>query len=229
MKQNDIEKLLKESLADFKLDQVEKQVFRHLSEELREDQLSFIRNKAFEFSRPHIENGGVDAVRVLNWLSRIVKTIQPLKKSHVIASEAYFSPGDSCRNKIISLLKDAEKTIDICVFTISDNKITQAILDAHKRGIDVTIISDNDKANDKGSDIHYLQNKGLNIIVDKSSYHMHHKFSIFDKKILLSGSFNWTRSATDVNEENILVTGEPGLVSQFSNQFESLKNKLNKL
>lgn len=226
MNQSDIEKLLRDSLTDFKLDQDEKQLFRSLSEELREDQLNFIRNNAFELSRPHIENGGTDAVRVLNWLSRVVKVIQPLKKTSIIASQAYFSPGDSCRNKIISLIKEAKKTIDICVFTISDNKITQVILDAHKRGIDITIISDNDKANDKGSDIHHLQNKGVNIIVDNSSYHMHHKFAIFDSKILLSGSFNWTRSATDVNEENILVSGEPGLVSQFSNQFDSLIEKL---
>jgi len=229
MNQNDIEKLLEDSLVDFKLDQDEKQVFRCLSEELREDQVSFIRNKAFELCRPHIENGGADAVRVLNWLSRVVKAIQPLNKSSIIASEAYFSPGDSCRNKIISLIKKAKKSIDICVFTISDNKITQVILDAHKCGIDITIISDNDKANDKGSDIHHLLNKGVNIIVDKSPYHMHHKFAIFDNKILLNGSFNWTRSATDVNEENILVSGEPGLVSQFSSQFENLKNKLNQL
>jgi mitochondrial cardiolipin hydrolase len=53
---------------------------------------------------------------------------------------------------------------------------------------------------------------------------MHHKFAIFDQKILVNGSFNWTHSATQVNEENILVTSDAGLVTEFSQQFEKLKN-----
>jgi len=222
----DLEKIIKNSLEDYKLDSDEKYLFKEFSETLEEDQLRFIRNKAFDLSRPYIESGGVNAVKVLNWLDRVVKAIQPLNRNVSQQSEAYFSPGQGCRNRIMKLLDKAEKTIDICVFTISDNKITKCILDSHERGINVTIISDNDKANDKGSDIDYLSEKGINVILDKSPYHMHHKFAIFDNKILLNGSFNWTRSASDVNEENILVTNEPGLVGLYSSQFQGLKKAL---
>jgi len=222
----DLEKIIKNSLEDYKLDSDEKYLFKELSETLGEDQLRFIRNKAFDLSRPYIESGGVNAVKVLNWLDRVVKAIQPLNRNVSQQSEAYFSPGQDCRNRIMKLLDKAEKTIDICVFTISDNKITKCILDSHERGTNVTIISDNDKANDKGSDIDYLSEKGINVILDKSPYHMHHKFAIFDNKILLNGSFNWTRSASDVNEENILVTNEPGLVDLYRNQFQVLKKAL---
>jgi len=221
-----LEKIVIESLLDFKLDQEERTVFRGLSETLRDDQLGFIRNKSFEISRKNIEKGGEDAVRTLKWLDRIVKTVQPLKRNTVVASEAYFSPGDSCRNKIISLIENARKTIDICVFTISDNKITKSILEAFNRGVEITIISDNDKSNDRGSDIDYLSEKGLCIILDKSSYHMHHKFAVFDNNILLNGSFNWTRSATNHNEENIMIIRETSLVKHFNEKFTSLKKSL---
>ena len=223
---DELEKILIDSLQDFKLDQNEKYIFKELAESLAEDQLSFIRNKAFDLSRPYVEAGGADAVKVLNWLDRIVKSIQPLKKNNLIKPEAYFSPGSRCRNKIINLMNSAKRTIDICVFTISDNKITQSILEAHKRGVLVTIVSDNDKANDKGSDIDYLSDKGVNVILDKTSYHMHHKFAVFDNNILLNGSFNWTRSASEVNEENITVSAEPALLSMFSERFASLKSEL---
>jgi len=221
-----LEKLLEKTLEDFKLDQDERNMFRELSEELRDDQLRFIRNKSFEISKSYIEKGGENAIRTLNWLNRIVKTIQPLKKNTVFSSEACFSPGNDCRNKIISLINDAIKKIDICVFTISDNKITKSILLAHQRGVEVSIISDNDKANDKGSDINYLFEKGVAVVLDDSPYHMHHKFAIFDNKILLNGSFNWTRSATDYNEENIMISKEFGLVQQYNKKFISLKNSL---
>ena len=221
-----LEKILNESLEDFKLDKDERDVFKALSKTLESDQLSFIRNKAFELCRPYVESGGVEGVRALNWLDRVIKAIQPVKQNGVTKSSAYFSPGDSCRHKIISLINDAKKSVDICLFTISDNRITDAILAAHKREIDVTIISDNDKANDRGSDIAHLSEKGVPVILDRSPHHMHNKFAIFDNKILLNGSFNWTRSASTVNQENILVTFERDLVSVFSQKFESLKDKL---
>lgn len=222
MNLSNLEKTLMDSLEDFRLDQQEKIIFRDLSEELRDDQLRFIRNKAFDLAQPHVEKGGTDAIRVLNWLNNIVKTVQSPEKKNIADSLAYFSPGSDCRNKIIALMNAARKSVKICVFTISDNKITQSILAAHQRGVEVAIISDNDKSNDKGSDVNYLFEKGVNVILDNSPYHMHHKFAIFDNRVLLNGSFNWTRSATDVNEENILVTEESKLVSQFSRQFDYL-------
>jgi cardiolipin hydrolase len=219
----ELESIIKNSLQDFKLDQDEKAVFQSLAESITDDQLRFIRNKAFELSRPSIKSGGEEAIKVLSWLERVVKSIQPRNQHALIQPEAFFSPGSSCRDKIINLVNSAKKSIDICVFTISDNKITQPILDAHHRGIQVTIISDNDKSNDRGSDIHHLLDEGVNVLLDQSKYHMHHKFAIFDNRILLNGSFNWTRSATEVNEENILISAEPVLVSKFARQFEKLK------
>ncbi|VAW67570.1 hypothetical protein MNBD_GAMMA09-2281 [hydrothermal vent metagenome] len=219
----DLEKILTESLQDFKLDQSEKIKFKELSETLTDDQVGFIKNRAFDLSRPFVEQGGELAVRVHNWLERVIKAIQPVQSGVQIKSSAYFSPGKDCRNNIIRLIKGAKKTVSICVFTISDNKITQAIMDAHNRGIDVSIISDNDKANDRGSDIYQLMDKGLNVILDDSPYHMHHKFMLVDSRVLLSGSFNWTRSASDVNQENILISYDDDLVSLFNQNFEKLK------
>lgn len=218
----ELEALLKHSLQDNKLDSEEKQDLKALSESLAEDQVNFIRNKAFELSRPAIQMGGAEAIKVLIWLERVVKSIQPKNKKPVIKSEAQFSPGKSCRNKIISLVQGAKQSIDICVFTISDNKITQAILEAHRRGVKITVISDNDKSNDRGSDINYLSNKGVKVILDDSPYHMHHKFALFDNRLLLNGSFNWTLSATQKNEENIVVSSDPELISSFSRQFKKL-------
>jgi len=225
MHTKELEEILLKSLQDYKLDKTEKYIFNNFSETLEDDQLSFIRNKAFELGRPYIQQGGEKAIKVLNWIDKLVKSIQPKKRNNVISSEACFSPGNSCRSKIINLINSATKSIDICVFTISDNNITKAILVAHHRGVAVTIISDNDKVNDKGSDINYLSEKGVEVILDVSPYHMHHKFSIFDSRILINGSFNWTRSASDVNEENIIITGEPELLDVFSKQFMTMKKK----
>ncbi|NBU92949.1 MAG: hypothetical protein EBS17_08945, partial [Flavobacteriia bacterium] len=67
-----------------------------------------------------------------------------------------FSPGPDCRKLILSEISKSEETLDICVFTISDNQIKDAIIAAHHKGIQVRIISDNFKMYDEGSDISEL-------------------------------------------------------------------------
>ena len=108
------------------------------------------------------------------------------------------------------------------MFTITDNRIAEAIEKAHRRRVQVRVISDDDKAMDAGSDIDRLDRAGIPVRVDRTEHHMHHKFAIFDKVRLLTGSYNWTRSAALHNEENFLITSDPELLKPFSRMFEKL-------
>jgi phosphatidylserine/phosphatidylglycerophosphate/cardiolipin synthase-like enzyme len=58
-----------------------------------------------------------------------------------------FSPGQPCRLQIQECLRAARTDVDICVFTITDDRIITAIQDAHDRGVRVRIISDNNHEN----------------------------------------------------------------------------------
>lgn len=142
------------------------------------------------------------------------------------ATMAYFSPGDTCLNAIVLQLKAATKTVDICVFTISDDRISREIMACHKRNVKVRLISDNEKMNDEGSDIANLSKEGIPLKIDTSSGHMHHKFAIIDGKILINGSYNWTRSAAQYNYENIIISQEKALISQFQKEFSAIWEKL---
>ncbi len=137
----------------------------------------------------------------------------------------YFSPGSDPLNAIINTLSKAEKSVLICVFTISDNRITQVIKNLHLKGIEVKIITDNDKRFDKGSDIRYLASLGIPVKIDLTSAHMHHKFAIIDEKILITGSYNWTVSAEKENYENIIITDNRQLVKSFLKEFKKLWSK----
>jgi phosphatidylserine/phosphatidylglycerophosphate/cardiolipin synthase-like enzyme len=89
------------------------------------------------------------------------------------------------------------------------------------------VITDDEKSHDLGSDIDKLQMVGIPCKMDSgNAAHMHHKFALFDGLRLMTGSFNWTRSASEQNEENLIVTPDPVLVNAFSNRFEQLWAKL---
>src|SRR5687768_14672455 len=127
-------------------------------------------------------------------------------KTPSVVNHAFFSPGDACLNAILSAIAAAGSSLQICVFTISDDRIAQAILRAHRRGIQVRILTDNEKLFDQGSDIRQLAAAGIPVRVDETPNHMHHKFALLDNQTLLTGSYNWTRSAARYNHENLIVT-----------------------
>ena len=221
---DDIRTLLTSSFDDHYLDKDEKaDLITALSSATRE-QKSFARNTAFSLIKENITGDQKVIYSQLKWLERVIKAID----SSIPATHdalAFFSPGEECRKAILRCCLDAKKSIDVCVFTISDNYIRDALLAAHKRDITLRIITDNDKSQDKGSDIHTLIDAGVNLRMDHSRHHMHHKYAIFDDALLLNGSFNWTRSASDWNEENITITPDESLVHQFQRNFNQLWKK----
>lgn len=155
----------------------------------------------------------------------IVRTFDYLDQVYASICEdiVCFSPGNSCRDLIIEQIKSATDRIEICVFTISDDLITDALVEARELfDLDIRIITDDEKSYDKGSDIKYLEKKGFEICYDDVRHHMHHKFAIFDSNRVLTGSYNWTRSAASYNQENILLTSKPKVVEAYGKEFRKL-------
>jgi mitochondrial cardiolipin hydrolase len=170
---------------------------------------------------------GPGAQELLGWLEELIKLLAHLTPDSTAAtSRACFSPGDGCLMTILGELGKTRKTADICVFTITDDRITSAILAAHVRKIRIRIITDNDKQYDAGSDIERLRGAGIALRVDESEHHMHHKFAVLDGATLLNGSYNWTRNAATFNEENLVVTSDAALVATFIRQFEAMWQQL---
>ena len=163
--------------------------------------------------------------KTIAWLEESVKLLdrgkeQPKNQT----SEVYFSPGDDCRNRIQLAILGAKSSIDICVFTISDNLISESIIQKHKEGIKIRVITDNDKCNDAGSDIYDLSMKNVPVKTDTSPAHMHHKFVVIDNIITITGSYNWTKSAASENQENILALHDERIASFYLKEFERLWN-----
>lgn len=185
-----------------------------------------LRHFAFEMARSAPADTGNG--HVLDWLEDVVKLLDsddaPERTSPV--AEAYFSPGEDCPGAIIRLLENARRTADVCVFTITDDRLSTALIDAHHRGVSFRVITDNDKAFDEGSDIDQIGRAGVPVRVDRTRFHMHHKFAVIDGQCLLSGSYNWTRGASRDNEENLIVTSDPRLLAAYKVVFERLWSDL---
>ncbi|GLC49564.1 hypothetical protein PLESTB_000259100 [Pleodorina starrii] len=124
--------------------------------------------------------------------------------------------------RFLDYLGSATRTLDICVFTITNDDISDVVLDLHRKGVKVRVITDNDQSTTQGSDISKFRSAGILVRQDHSPAHMHHKFAIIDGRLLMNGSFNWTRQAVTGNNENVTVLADPALIQSFQGQFNRL-------
>lgn len=218
---NELIEHYRKTLADGQFSRGEKKAIAQLLDEanLDEHQVDLLRSRLFKLAKERV--GSARAHDALDWLEKANKTL-PTQSAAPSTSRVFYSPGRACLGAITSLIKVARRSLDICVFTITDDQITSKIIDADRRGVAVRIITDNDKAFDAGSDAQRLARVGIAVRTDDTPDHMHHKFALIDGNTALTGSYNWTRSAAADNFENLLVTDERVIVRSYAQEFDRL-------
>jgi len=141
-------------------------------------------------------------------------------------TRVWFGPEEPMAETLCTLIRSTRETLDVAVFTITDDRVSQALMEAHRRGVRVRILTDDDKSEDRGSDVDRLDRAGLPVAMDRSPHHFHHKFAVFDGAAVLTGSYNWTRGAARSNRENFMLTYEPEAVTAYAANFERLWGEL---
>jgi len=220
------ENILTATLVDGRISDSEKRALEPRLDSVRTDEqkLAMLRGLAFELAR---QQSAQNPARSIDWLEDFNKLLQPRRDATVSKKPyALFAPDDPIPERIIDLLGGSRGEVLVCVFTITDDRISDAILRAHKKGVEIRIITDDQKALDLGSDIERLERAGIPVRQDKTEAHMHHKFAIFDRDTLLNGSFNWTRGASRVNLENIILQYDRPVIETFRRYFERTWERL---
>jgi phosphatidylserine/phosphatidylglycerophosphate/cardiolipin synthase-like enzyme len=210
---------LRDTFADARLSRSERQALTALAETSPEMRLR-LRRRAFELAPALAAES--DVTTMLTWLEEVEKALfaVPSTSPRHDDIEVWFSPHQEVWARIVRAIESLQSHVDLAVFTVTDDRITRALLDAHRRGVRLRIVSDNDKANDPGSDIERLAAAGVAVRIDRTLAHMHHKFAILDGRTLLNGSYNWTRGAANENHENIVIQSSALLVEHFEREFE---------
>jgi cardiolipin hydrolase len=218
----EVDAILTSILEDRRLTPTERQALQAVLVERRAGEAlhTLFRSRAFALARASVKEPR--SREVISWLEETVEALYTPRTVDTSRMEAHFTPGDGPLNAILQQIQSARGSIDVCVFTVTDDRISRALLDAHRRGVRLRIVGDDDKSLDAGSDMERLSTAGIPVRLDRSVAHMHHKFAVFDRLRLITGSYNWTRSAAEHNHENILVSDDARLVQPFSRAFDAL-------
>jgi phosphatidylserine/phosphatidylglycerophosphate/cardiolipin synthase-like enzyme len=80
------------------------------------------------------------------------------------------------------------------------------VIDAHNRGVKVTIVVDLHSGTGSSSKtVEKLKKAGVPVALSQGIQLLHHKFIYIDEQTLITGSANWTKSAFYKNSDCILA------------------------
>ncbi|MDI6732869.1 MAG: phospholipase D-like domain-containing protein [Planctomycetota bacterium] len=168
----------------------------------------------------------------LGGLIAITSPVFTQEKPQTKSIEAYFSPIPTgqvggIRDRIIKAISDTQKTIDIAIFDFTSDVVAQSLKSAkEEKGVKVSVIMDRKQAGNKYSKYEFLNNN-FNVIsmTGKSGKSMHHKFCIFDNKMVMTGSYNISENAESFNYENVVFISDKSIVKKYQEVFEEMWNK----
>jgi len=118
----------------------------------------------------------------------------------------YFSPQDKVlTNAIIPIIKEAKKNIYVSMFYLTNYWITNALVEANNRGVEIKIIVDETLKKEPKSQIDELKQAGISIKIENWRGKMHQKSMVVDELTTVIASTNWTGASEYSNDENMLV------------------------
>ena len=133
----------------------------------------------------------------------------------------FFSPNGGCTEVIVDQLNEAKRQVLVQAYSFTSAPIAKALVDAHKRGVDVQVILDTSQRSERYTSATFLANEGVPTYIDAAHKIAHNKVMIIDGHTVITGSFNFTKSAEEGNAENLLVINNaPQLAARYTDNWK---------
>jgi phosphatidylserine/phosphatidylglycerophosphate/cardiolipin synthase-like enzyme len=122
----------------------------------------------------------------------------------------------------MELIDGAQARVEFLAFTFTSDPLAEALIRAAERGVTVSGVLERDQAVTAGTDYDRLRQAGIDVRLDSSDGTMHHKLLLIDSRVLATGSYNFTRSAEESNDENIVILFSPNAATELELEFAEI-------
>jgi phosphatidylserine/phosphatidylglycerophosphate/cardiolipin synthase-like enzyme len=137
---------------------------------------------------------------------------------------AYHSPRGGCTQAVVGEIRRARKEVLVQAYSFTSKPIADALLEAKGRGVAVEILLDRSNEAETYTELSHLIDHGLAPHIDAQHAIAHNKIMIIDRRVLITGSFNFTHQAEAENAENLLIIkGHPDLLRSYRQSFAEHK------
>lgn len=174
------------------------------------------------FEEPHV-------VRTLPLLEEVALPMpEPIEMPSTKENDKSCSVVAYFNEKILKQLQNhltyARKSLKIAVSWFTNYSLFKQLKQMANDGIKIQMIINNDLINNGGYCLNLnelIENENVELSLVEYPHLLHHKFVIIDDKLLITGSYNWTRFSGK-NYENMVVINDEEVIEQFCNEFDEL-------
>lgn len=161
-------------------------------------------------------------------------------KESITNYRVLFSPKDHLAEELISLIEKERVSIKVAMFCLTHRQVVKALSQASHRGVDVQVIVDpfslrsNSVLNQNkqfpfaiyvwNPEPEYRELKSGKRVQKKTGL-MHDKFCVFGTDRVWTGSFNCTRDANLIHQENALIIESSEIATSYLSEFERIKKQ----
>lgn len=119
-----------------------------------------------------------------------------------------------CQSKIIKEINAMEEVIYVQAYSFTSVDIASALVRAAKRGVKVRVLLDKENESKPSEAMRMLIDNGIEVKIRHISGISHNKI-IVSNKVLITGSYNFTKAANERNDENIVIIHNPEVARKF--------------
>lgn len=136
--------------------------------------------------------------------------------------EVCFTPSSTpCLPLILNALQKAQKRIALQGYGFTAPLIAQALIKAHRQGVQVTVILDKSQKKAPYSKKKWLMKEGIPVFFDYKPAIAHNKVLLIDSDIVITGSYNWTNAAESRNAENLILIRDSSVFQKYWKNFQN--------
>ena len=154
-------------------------------------------------------------------ISNLSRQLRILGTEQLRILGVYFSPRGGCEDEIIHWIDRANRSIHILIYSFTLDSIGDALIRAHKRGVEVKVVFEEAQIT-RYSEYQRLKAAGIDVRNDTNPRLMHDKVMIIDGIIVITGSYNYSRSAEEYNNENLIVILSDRVASIYEKEFQKI-------
>ena len=126
---------------------------------------------------------------------------------------------------IIPLINGATTSIRFLAFSFTDFPLADAMIQRAAQGVDVAGVFDKTQAGGKGAELGTFFCAGVPVRNDGNKQFMHNKVIVVDERYVITGSLNFSTSAEESNDENVIIIDNPEIARLYMQDFERVYNQ----
>ncbi len=135
--------------------------------------------------------------------------------------DIYFSPDDGVLAALVPVLDGAQDSIYFLAYSFTSNQLGDIVRQKAAAGLTVAgVMEDEQVRSNQGTEYDPFRQANLDVRIDGIDGLMHHKVFVVDEQIVVLGSYNFSQSAEERNDENIIIIYDPVIAEQFVLEFQ---------